>query len=230
MTPSDRDIGPEDRVYREIKRAIVTQVLPAGSQLVELRLAERFGVSRTPIRNALRRLAYEGLVKMVPNNGAFIAEMSASEIEQVYRVREVLEGFAARLASAAITPEELDRLERLLEEEEKACLNQDFEAYVSANDAIHGLIADASRNEVLATILKSLLDRSNLCLIFYDSFFGLPIEEVKSIKEHHRLLEALRTKNPEDCESEMRNQIKSAFEHLNLNYLRLREMRAKETW
>lgn len=218
----------EERIYREIKNAILTHALPPNSRLVELKLAEEFGVSRTPIRNAIKRLSYEGLVTIVPNSGAFVSLPSAKEIEDIFQIRLELEGLAARLAARNITEEELERLCSLRKDEEKACAAWDLQAYMDANDSFHLLVAVASRNELLPSVLSRLLARSNVCLIFCDDFYGVPVEKMRSLKEHDRVIEALRSRSPEESKEALRSHLKSSAEHLNLNYLRMRE--ASRRW
>lgn len=214
----------EERIYLAIKKSIILHKLLPNSQLVETKLAEEFGVSRTPVRNALRRLSYEGLVTLVPNKGAFVSQPSREEIEQLFQVRLELEGLAARLAATNVTDAQLERLDFLRQKEKDACRASDFEAYMAVNDSIHLLVMEASGNEVLLSVGKPLLDRSNVYLIFLDEFYGVPVERIRSIPEHSMIAEGLRARDPVRSETAIRAHLRSTFEHLNLNYFRIREL------
>ena len=101
-----------DVVFETLRDAIITQVLKPGERLMEIQLADEMGVSRTPVREAIRKLELEGLVIMVPRKGAYVAGVSMKDIHEVYEVRAALEMLAVSLAAERITDEELDALER----------------------------------------------------------------------------------------------------------------------
>lgn len=213
----------EESICQEIRRDIKTQVIIPGQRLVEAKLAERFGVSRTPIRNVLRRLSYDGLVKIVANVGAVVVEPSTKEIEDVFQIRLELEGLSARLAASRLSEDQLARLDSLRRSEMEACHTSDFEGYMNANDGIHVLLCEASGNGVLLSVLMPLLARSDSYLVFLDE---LPADEFRSIGEHGDLADALRARDPSRAEKCMRTHLLSTLEHLNLRSLRLREQLA----
>ena len=101
-----------DVVFETLRDAIIKQVLKPGERLMEIQLADEMGVSRTPVREAIRKLELEGLVVMVPRKGAYVAGVSMKDIHEVYEVRAALEMLAVSLAAERITDEELDALER----------------------------------------------------------------------------------------------------------------------
>ena len=105
-----------DVVSDVLRQAIKDGVLKPGERLMEIRLAEELGVSRTPIREAIRKLEQEGFVVMVPRRGTYVADISLKDISQVFEIRGALEELAAGLAAERITPDELERLERILVE------------------------------------------------------------------------------------------------------------------
>ena len=111
-----------DVVFENLRDAIITQVLKPGERLMEIQLADEMGVSRTPVREAIRKLELEGLVVMVPRKGAYVAGVSMKDIHEVYEVRSALEMLAVTLAAERITDEELNALEQqvLRESEEEA--------------------------------------------------------------------------------------------------------------
>src|SRR5690606_12292208 len=101
-------------VFEVLREAIITGKLRPGERLMEVQLAEELGVSRTPVREAIRKLELEGLVLMIPRRGAYVAEISMKDIADVFEIRAALEGLAAQLAAERCTPEEIENLERSL--------------------------------------------------------------------------------------------------------------------
>ena len=114
-----------DVVFETLRDAIITQVLKPGERLMEIQLADEMGVSRTPVREAIRKLELEGLVIMVPRKGAYVAGVSMKDIHEVYEVRAALEMLAVSLAAERITDEELDALERQVLQESEAEASED---------------------------------------------------------------------------------------------------------
>ena len=106
-------------VFETLRDAIINQVLRPGERLMEIQLAEEMGVSRTPVREAIRKLELEGFVVMVPRRGVYVAGISMKDIHEVFEVRSALEALAASLAAERITEEELEEMERRLVEEAK---------------------------------------------------------------------------------------------------------------
>lgn len=178
----------EDAVYRKLKTAIRKRYIKQGSQLVEISLAQQLGVSRTPVRSAIKRLEAEGLVNSIPNRGAFVITPTRREIEETFLVRSQLEIMAARLTSKRITAKQLDELRELIVIETKVFDESNLDEYYTANDNLHLKIAELSGNRVLYTYIKELLDRTRIFLILYDPFYKL---EYKPTCEHESIITAL---------------------------------------
>jgi DNA-binding GntR family transcriptional regulator len=142
-------------VYDHLKLEILSGKLPSGSRLAEIALAERLGVSRTPVREAVQRLAQDGLVEVAPNRGARVRGVSTREVEEVYTVREVLDGLAARLAATKRTEHDLEAMRAALGRLE-AAPSHDYAAQIQADLDFHGAIANASGNSALETTLRGL--------------------------------------------------------------------------
>jgi len=206
----------EVKVYKELKHAILTRQLYPNSQLVEATIAEKLGVSRTPIRSALKQLAYEGLVNIIPRKGAFIVQPTKEEFMQLFSCRLLLEKEAIRLATKQIISTDIDSLELLMKEEKESYLNKDFEKFLSANKKMHMTIVKATGNKYYIKFIEELLTKSDIYLIFYDKFYTKPIEESNSVKEHKQLFEALKARDPDESAKAMEYHIKSIFENLNL--------------
>ncbi|MEH0020758.1 MAG: GntR family transcriptional regulator [Desulfobacter sp.] len=199
----------EEIVYQKLKNAIVKRYIKQGTKLVETSLAKQLQVSRTPIRGAIRRLAYEGFATYEQNKGVCVIKPTLEEIQETFFIRQQLEKAAAGLAATGITPQDLDRLEAFLVEEHKIFEDRDIEEYYRVNDAIHMTIARASGNAVLIRYIEELLNRTKIYLILYDPFYTMPFNP--SHHEHRRVVDALKTHDPVQAERVMEIHLKSAF-------------------
>ncbi len=144
-----------DEVYDHLKLEILSGQLPSGSRLAEIALAERLGVSRTPIREAVQRLAQDGLVEVAANKGARVRGVSAQEVEDVYAVREVLDGLAARLAAEHRSGKDLKAMSAALEKLGRVGA-QDYAAQIASDLEFHSAVAVASQNASLEATLRTL--------------------------------------------------------------------------
>ncbi|PIE53834.1 MAG: GntR family transcriptional regulator [Dethiosulfovibrio peptidovorans] len=178
-----------EQVYDELRRQILTKKLKAGQRLPETTIAKQLDVSRTPVREALRRLATEGIVQLIPGGGARLTAPTREEIENTYEVREYLECLAVEKAAHRITPLQICRLEEQIELEEQSFRDRDLEAYLEVNNAFHRIIAEASGNMVLADYVDNVLSRTYVYMVFYEQFFNFSSNP--SLDEHRALLGAL---------------------------------------
>ncbi len=179
----------EEEVYLKLKNAIRKRYIKQGSQLVEVALAQQLGVSRTPVRSAIKRLEAEGLVNSIPNRGAFVITPTSKEIEETYMVRIELEQMAARLTAATITPKQVRALNQLIEKEKTIFDRTNLDNYDIVNASIHLMIAEFSGNIVLYHYVKELLDRTRIYLILFDPFIKL--EFSPTIDAHQAIVDAL---------------------------------------
>ena len=146
-------------VSETLRQAIKDGVLKPGERLMEIQLADELGVSRTPIREAIRKLELEGFVVMVPRRGTYVADISLKDIAQVFEIRSALEELAAGLAAERITPDELEYLERILVEINEYIDNDEFDKIVDADVRFHDVLYHASRNQRLVDILNNLREQ-----------------------------------------------------------------------
>ncbi len=207
----------EEIVYQKLKNAIIKRYIKQGAKLVETTLAKQLQVSRTPIRGAIRRLAYEGFAKYEQNKGVHVIEPTIEEIKETFFVRQQLESTAAGLAANNIEFKQIDQLENYLVEEEKIFEERDIDAYYRVNDAIHLTIARASDNAVLTRYIEDLLNRTKIYLILYDPFYTMPFNP--SHHEHRRVVNALKTHDAKQAETEMETHLQSAFHGMELKAL-----------
>jgi DNA-binding GntR family transcriptional regulator len=191
-----------DLVYHKLRAQIIAKKRRPGERLPEETIARELDVSRTPVREAIRRLATEGLVTLIPNAGARLANPSRREIIDTYEVREYLECLAARKAAVNITEAQASALQSAIDEEEKIFEQKNFEDYLEINNRFHHTLAESSGNAVLASYIVNLLARTSVFMIFYDSFFDMKTNP--SLDEHRALLKALLAHEPDRAEQLMK--------------------------
>lgn len=175
----DEYLPLRDVVFNTLRQGILTGILKPGERLMEIHLAKRLGVSRTPIREAIRMLELEGLVTMVPRKGAEVSRISKKDLSDVLEVRRVLDCLATELACERITDEqkaELERAENLFVE---ATSSNDFTKIAEADVAFHDVILRASGNERLIQMVNNLAER----------IYRYRLEYIKDKKNHSRLIE-----------------------------------------
>lgn len=206
-----RKINSEDAVYRKLKTAIRKRYIKQGSQLVEVALAQQLGVSRTPVRSAIKRLEAEGLVNSIPNRGAFVITPTQKEIEETFLVRAQLEIMAIRLACTRITLTQIEELHSLITVETKVFDESNLDDYYAANDNLHLRIAEFSGNRVLYSYIKDLLDRTRIFLILYDPFYKL---EYRPTSEHVEIINALAAGDADRASTAVETHIHSSISGL----------------
>jgi DNA-binding GntR family transcriptional regulator len=145
-----------DQVLTALRKGIISGDYPPGERLTEDRLAEDFGVSRNPVREALRVAEAEGFVVVLPRRGAVVASPSSATIDDVFAVRERLETLAARLAAERATPDDVTTLRTILEQARQATERQDLRRVAELNSGLHLQILQISGNPWLASIAKAL--------------------------------------------------------------------------
>ncbi|MCT4596712.1 MAG: GntR family transcriptional regulator [Vallitalea sp.] len=148
-----------DVVFNTLREAILKGELIAGERLMEKQLAERMGVSRTPIREAIRKLELEGLVVMIPRKGAEVARITHKDIKDVLEVRAALEELAVKIACNKITDEDLTKLKRTTEEFQIACNYKDIDDIIKKDVEFHDIIFNSTENEKLIQIINNLREQ-----------------------------------------------------------------------
>ena len=206
-----RKINSEDSVYQKLKTAIRKRYIKQGSQLVEVALAQQLGVSRTPVRSAIKRLEAEGLVNSIPNRGAFIITPTKREIKESFLVRAQLEIMATRLTATNITPKQIQELRDLIQAEIKVFDKNNLDEYFAANDTLHLKIAEFSDNRVLYSYIRELLDRTRMFQILYDPFYKL---EYSPTEEHETIVDAIANHDPERACAALQVHINSSINGL----------------
>lgn len=144
------------RVFSRLRDMITQGIIPLGEQLDEQTLAQELGVSRTPLREAIGKLVKEGLVEHRPYRGNFVRSFSTKQVNDLFKVRKVLEGLAIQLAIAKLTDEHLGAFRAILDEVQAALDAGDMSAYSAADRRFHNLIRDIADNESLTEVLDRL--------------------------------------------------------------------------
>lgn len=205
-----------ERVYQGLKDQILAGALAPNARLVELHLASQFQVSRTPVREALKRLAAEGLVSVDPLRGMVVRDVDPVEIEEIYVIREVLDGLAAKLAAERITAADLTKLHLLMEMMRDAVRAQRWEAMVQANIKFHEVIHSAAGNQRLSVLTRSLQD---FVRRFSSKAFASPERDDEVLEEHEEIVRALEARDPEAAEAASRRHVAGARAFLSRLYL-----------
>lgn len=179
-------------VLEAIREAIKNGVLQPLERLMEIQLAEELGVSRTPVREALRKLELEGFIVMVPRKGAYVSDLSMKDIADVFEIRAALEGLAGALAAERITEEELETMERLLVEKGEAINLNNIDKLVEVDTKFHEAMYQASRNDRLTAIISNLREQIQR---FRLTSLSVPGRKQDSLIEHRGLLEAIQARD-----------------------------------
>lgn len=181
-----------DVVFKTLRQAILRGDLKPGERLMEIHLANRLGVSRTPIREAIRKLELEGLVTMIPRRGAEVAQITAKNLQDVLEVRKALDALAIELACQRISREEEEALAEACGNFERMTKQKDVALIAKADVELHEIIVAASGNERLKQMVDNLAEQ----------MYRYRFEHIKDasqherlIKEHRIILESIREKN-----------------------------------
>lgn len=210
-----------ERVYVKLKEMILSAELPPQTRLVETQLAEQFQVSRTPVREALKRLAAEQLVLNDSVRGLVVHAPKPHEVEDVYLVRDPLEALAARLAARRITEDEMTRLKLVLESMQEAITEGRTDLIVNANGAFHSVIYRAAGSPTLSRLVNDLRD---FVRRFSSEAFASPQRASTVLEEHEAILQALQRRDEEGAAAASSAHIRAASSYLVQLHLR-REVR-----
>jgi len=179
-------------VCETLRTAIIEGILKPGERLMEIQVSEELGVSRTPVREAIRKLELEGFVVMIPRRGTYVSDLSIKDINEVFEVRTALDVLAAGLAAERITDQELEQMERLLVELGEYIEQDNMQKIVEADSAFHDLLYSASRNVRLVGIINNLREQLTR---FRSLSMSYPGRLKQMLGEHTRMVESLGLRN-----------------------------------
>lgn len=175
-------------VCETLRDAIRKGVLKPGERLMEIQLADELGVSRTPVREAIRKLELEGYVIMMPRRGTYVANLSIRDVNEVFEIRTSLDSLASGLAAERITDDELERMQRLLVHIGEYIEANDMEKIVAADTEFHDILYQASRNTRLVGIIVNLREQMTR---FRTMSMAFPGRLQETLAEHRRIVEAI---------------------------------------
>jgi len=193
-----------DVVFNTLRQAILKGELEPGERLMEIQLAERLGVSRTPVREAIRKLELEGLVNMVPRKGAEVASISEKNLRDVLEVRRALEELAVDLACTRLTGEDIKSLKEINKKFQTVMNSKDATIIAETDEAFHDIIYIGTGNDRLIQMLSNLREQ----------MYRYRLEYVKDkstrsnlVQEHDIIIQALEERNVEDAKAVIRRHI-----------------------
>lgn len=187
-----------DSIYSEIRKKIICKELQKGQRLAETAIAKEFNVSRTPVREALRRLANDGLVNIIPRWGAHLVSPTQEEVTDTSMMRRVLEELAIKKAVQLITPVYIYKLQEQILLEQKAAEEHDVDAYIAANNNFHLVIAEASGSKTLLELLEQVLAKVVTQLLFFDDSL-FKFDTNPTLNQHKEIVKALESRDEELC-------------------------------
>ncbi|MGW2340920.1 GntR family transcriptional regulator [Streptomyces sp. NPDC001661] len=201
------------KVAEELRRMIISGELPPRSSLSEMTLSQTFGVSRTPIREALKQLQIEGLVEVRPRVGTFVAVPSRREITELFQMKELLEGAAARLLAFRGNVPEVERLAANMSAADEAVRAGDSEQYEKLVHDFHELIMVGADNSKLEAHYRTLMNQLAYARLVRTSL-SQPGRLTESDHEHHRVLDLIRAKDGDGAERVMREHVRRSHQAL----------------
>ena len=177
------------RVFHKIREDILTGRYSQNEAMKELQISKELGVSRTPVREALRQLELEGLVTIIPNKGAVVSGINAKDIADIYAIRSMIEGLSAQWAAENITEEQLDEFEEIVYLSEFHLKKGHIDQLYELDNKFHEMLYEASRSKILKHVLS---DFHHYVQRVRRTSLSAPERAEKSINEHKAILEALR--------------------------------------
>ena len=214
LLPSPQRMPPirreslEEQAYERLRATIIARRIVPGQRIPLDRFAQDFGISRTPIINALKRLAQERVVEFLARRGIYVRRYDKREMARLFDVREALEGMAARLAAVRISPDDVRRLAALFRGFDGPLTASDVRRYVGRDRHFHRCVVELAGNEHLIAALDSV----NMMFFVYQD--GLVRPPAETLPEHRAILEGLRRRDPDESESAMRLHIRRSTARL----------------
>jgi len=197
----EKHLTLREKILETIRDAISSGALKPGEKVAEPELAERFGISRTPIREAFRQLESEGYLTVIPRKGAVVVSFSNKEVEEFYAIKSILEGYAANLACRNLTEKEIDKLASINEKLRQLAEEDDIRHFFKIHNDFHELFRKAADNTKLDELISSLVGKFQR--LRYASL-SKPGRMKISVQEHNKIIEAFRARNPDLAEQLVR--------------------------
>lgn len=211
-------LNTEERAYRSIMHLILSGHYRPGDFLLEQEIAEKLGMSRTPVSRALARLVVEGFLEKMPKKGCFIPLPTPEDAENVFFARKAVESQAAAAASVNARKEEIEHLEKIIQDDIVAVSKHSKEDYAQINEEFHLGVAKASHNPYLLKWVQNIFWRSNVYVFYFDSFYKLPQQSTpqKTPSQHYAIMQAIARRDSAAAAREMEKHIAHTYRVLLL--------------
>lgn len=196
------------RVFEKIREDILSGRYKEKDELREVAIGEELGVSRTPVREAFRQLELEGLIKIIPNKGAYVTGISSEDVSDIYQIRSLLEGLCAKWATRKISKEKMDEMEETILLSEFYLKKENYEQLTECDNRFHELLYEACESKILIHLLK---DFHQYVQRERNKTLQSAVRSKEAVAEHKQIMEAIRDGNEELAE-------KLADQHVNKAY------------
>jgi DNA-binding GntR family transcriptional regulator len=200
--PIERHQTLREKILETIRDAILKGNMKPGERVSEPELAERFGISRTPIREAFRQLESEGYLQVIPRKGAVVASLSERDVEEFYAIKIILEGFAARMAAENLTPKDIERLESINGRLQQIAAEGDVKTFFRVHNEFHEVFIKAAGNEKLYEMITQLVMRFKRLRL---ASLSQPGRMEISVEEHRNMIQAFKNHDGERADSLVRH-------------------------
>lgn len=213
INPSDR-YSLQGLVFKKLREEILSGVYKENDELKEVAIGNELGVSRTPVREALRQLELEGLVKIIPNKGAYVIGMSHKDLKDIYEMRARLEGLCARWATKNANQKYIEQLEENVDLSEFHMLKQKYDKVLELDNEFHNILYDMADSKML---YRTLSDFHHYLEVIRKKTLSSHDRVTHSIQEHRDIVEAIKCGDKDKAEQlailHMKNTIKNIEEH-----------------
>ena len=200
------------QAYQIIKNMILNSELKPGKRIIEEKLGKEMGISRTTVKRALAKLVEDGLLEEKPFKGSYVKNINLNDILDIYNVREVLEGLAARLAADLIENKKLLKMKKILKKAEDCIKKEDYDSYVKLDNEFHEILAKASKN----IIIFKMINNFNIRKFSFNIGLIRPVEE--TLVEHRAIIDAIDKHNSDLSEKLVRDHISNTRERILNKY------------
>jgi len=187
--PVERPLTLREKIVDFIKDAVVSGRLKPGERVPEQEIAENFGISRTPIREAFRQLESEGFISVTPRKGAVVSPITDKDVSEFYIIKSLLEGYAAGVACPKLTPKEIKRLEALNAQMKKCAERDDVKNFFRLDNDFHDVFLAACGNDKLSVLVHALVEQFER---FRITALSLPGRMKDSVRQHVEIIDAFR--------------------------------------
>ena len=188
----EKHLTLRERILETIRDAIMSGALKPGEKVAEPELAARFGISRTPIREAFRQLESEGYLTVIPRKGALVASFSAKDVEEFYAIKSILEGYAARKACSRLSAREINKLEGINEKLREIADEGDVRHFFKVHNSFHDMFIRGADNEKLHDMIAALMQKFQRLRL---ASLSKPGRMLISVEEHEKIIEAFRNRD-----------------------------------